>query len=213
MEIEHIPILLACAAASYLTGAIPWGFLVARMRGVNIFSVGSGNVGATNVFRSVGKPWGVLTFLLDMLKGFVPPFLYADIAFNHDPSASMQALILTCGIFAIVGHCWSVFLRFRGGKGVATSLGVAFGVAPAAAGIGFASWGVALVVSGYVSLASIVAAGALAASGWFLYREAGLFLPTVMTLLAALVIYRHKANVVRLFKGTEHRFKILRRKK
>ncbi len=193
--------------SAYLLGAVPFGLLVARARGVDIRTVGSKNIGATNVFRSIGKPWGVLTFLLDALKGFAPAFLFPMIGkcacTNFQP---LENLGLWCGAAAIIGHNFPVYLRFRGGKGVATSAGVLLGIAPLAVAIGLAVWAVIFFTTRYVSVASICGALAVPLVGWLFYLRKGIVLPVVLTLLAALIIWRHRANIQRLIAGTEHRF-------
>ncbi len=193
---------------SYLLGSIPFALLISKANGVDIRKVGSGNVGATNVFRMVGKGWGILTFVCDALKGFIPawglPRLTAMALGAVGPN---QTLALLCGCAAVAGHTWPVFIGFKGGKGVATSAGMLLGVAPSAAGIGLAAWVLVLLVSGYVSLASILAAAIVPAAGWLLYREASHVLPIALTILGALVIWKHRTNVRRLLEGSEHRFR------
>jgi acyl phosphate:glycerol-3-phosphate acyltransferase len=199
-------IWLVLAVVSYLLGAIPFGFLIARARGIDIRKVGSGNIGATNVFRSVGKSWGILTFALDVLKGFVPAFLFplaVQLADHAEPAAGWRLL---CGCLAIIGHNWPIYLGFKGGKGVATSTGAMLGIAPIAMLIGLGSWILVFAASRYVSLASILAAVVIACAAWPLYRSGGLLLPVALTALAILVVIRHKSNIQRLLSGTEHRF-------
>jgi len=197
-----------CAmVGAYFLGAIPNGLLVARIKGVDIRRVGSGNIGATNVFRSVGKGWGLFTFALDALKGFVPAFFFPAWAGAECGTASWLNLSLACGCAAIAGHNWPVYLKFKGGKGVATSAGVLLGVAPIAAGIGLASWAALLFLTGYVAIASMGAGVIIAASSWMLYRGEGLVLPVTLTVLALVVIYTHRSNIQRLRAGTEHRFR------
>ena len=191
--------LLALLAA-YLLGSIPNGLLVARLKGIDIRKVGSGNIGATNVFRSVGKFWGILTFICDALKGLIPAWLFPQLA--GEPGA---ALGIFCGALAIAGHNWPIFLKFKGGKGVATSAGVLLGIAPAAVGIGLLSWLILFLSTRYVSVASIGAALVVPLAGWFLYRD-GLLLPITLTVLGLVTIVRHQANLRRLIAGTEHRF-------
>lgn len=214
----------ALCLLSYLVGAIPFGLIVARGRGVDIRTVGSRNIGATNVFRSIGKPWGVLTFVCDLLKGFVPaafaPALGAWVAHRllNDADLAMavtgraQLLSIACGVAAILGHNFPVYLKFRGGKGVATSAGVLLGIAPAAVGVGVAVWIVVFLLGRYVSVASIVAALAIAGAGIVFYLPRGRLLPTALALLAALAIGRHRSNIQRLMKGTENRFEFGRKK-
>ncbi len=194
--------------AAYLLGAVPSGYWVGRARGVDIRTVGSRNIGATNVFRCVGKGWGIFTFLLDVTKGFAPAFFFPKIlvAVGAAPEGAWAALpALAYMILAILGHNWPVYLGFKGGKGVATSAGGLLGVAPAAVGVGVAVWILLFVVVRYVSVASIGAALAVAASGWWLYRDSGWLLPAVLTALGLLAVWRHKGNIARLRAGTENR--------
>ena len=195
-------------AGAYLVGAIPFGLLIGRLNGVDIRTVGSKNIGATNVFRSVGKGWGVLTFVLDAAKGLVPALVFPLLGTAAQPALPGLANYfgLLCGVAAILGHSFPVYLQFKGGKGVATSAGVLLGVAPAAVGISVLGWLVMFVTTRYVSVASIVAALLVPTAGWWLYRAQGLVLPIVLTLLSLLVVFRHKANIQRLLAGTEHRF-------
>uniref|UniRef100_UPI00356A8827 glycerol-3-phosphate 1-O-acyltransferase PlsY n=1 Tax=Pontiella sp. TaxID=2837462 RepID=UPI00356A8827 len=143
---------------AYLFGAIPFGLLVAKSRGVDIREQGSGNIGATNVFRVLGKGLGIFTFVLDALKGFIPAFVFPMIG-NLDGDYGVLF-----GLVAILGHSFPVYLKFKGGKGVATSAGMLLGVAPAAVGIGFLVWIICLLLSRIVSLASILAALAVGIS-------------------------------------------------
>jgi len=190
---------------SYLLGAIPFSYLIARARGVDIRHVGSGNVGATNVFRAAGRPWGVLALLLDMLKGFVPSKVLPLWLVPPASGSGFDLLGLSCGLAAIAGHTWPVFLGFRGGKGVATGAGVLGAVAPMAAGIGVVVWVVAFGLGRFVSLASLLAALTAAASSWALYREPPHVLPMALTAIATLVLWRHRGNLSRLRAGTEPR--------
>jgi glycerol-3-phosphate acyltransferase PlsY len=206
-------VLTMLAVASYLLGAIPNGLLLAKMRGIDIRTRGSGNIGATNVFRSVGKGLGLLTFFLDFLKGWIPAFLFPLLAGAINAQQPGTGFALLCGCLAIAGHNWPVYLRFKGGKGVATSAGMLTGVAPAAVGIGFLAWVILFLASRYVSVASMGAAVVLAAFSWLRYRQTTTLLPAVLTLLAILVLIRHKTNIQRLIKGTENRFEFKARKK
>lgn len=191
---------------AYLLGAIPCGYLVARMQGIDIRTVGSGNIGATNVFRSVGKVWGVLTFLCDALKGWIPAGLFPVLSARLFAYDGGPALALACACLAIAGHNWPVYLGFKGGKGIATSLGALIGIAPAAAGVGLLCWIIIFAATRYVSVASIFSAVAVAIAAWFRYLPAGLMIPVALSLLCALAIWRHHANIRRLLSGTEHRF-------
>jgi len=184
---------------AYLFGALPFGLLVANTRGVDIRSQGSGNIGATNVYRCVGKGWGIFTLLLDALKGFIPAFVFPMVG-DFDPGYGVLF-----GIVAIIGHTFPVYLKFKGGKGVATSAGVFLGVAPMAVAVAIACWAVCMAVSRYVSLSSIVAAIAVAIVVW-VQGDKGLVVKLALTLMSVLVIWLHRANVKRLLNGTESRF-------
>ena len=191
--------------AAYLLGAVPFGWLIGRMKGVDIRTVGSGNIGATNVFRTVGKGWGILAFACDVLKGFIPASLFPLLAAAPGAVAS-QGLALAYACLAVAGHVWPVYLRFKGGKGVATSAGALIGLAPLAAGIGLLAWLLVFGTTRYVSAASIAAAVVAPAAAWLAYAAEGLLLPVVMTIVCALTIVRHKGNIQRLLRGTENRF-------
>jgi glycerol-3-phosphate acyltransferase PlsY len=186
------------SVAAYLFGAIPFGLLVAKSRGVDIRAQGSGNIGATNVFRVIGKGWGILTFVLDALKGFIPSFVFPRLAGLETDWGVLF------GIAAILGHSFPVYLKFKGGKGVATSAGMLLGVAPLAVLVGFISWVLCLMLSRIVSLSSIVAAIAVAIAVWI--QDKGLVINIALTVLAMLVIWLHRANIKRLLNGTENRF-------
>jgi glycerol-3-phosphate acyltransferase PlsY len=204
---------------AYLVGSVPWGVLLARSQGVDLRRVGSGNVGATNVSRALGRRWGYLCFLLDLAKGFVPVVLAGWLLGaigSAVPSALQQLAWLLAGSACILGHVFSLFLRFRGGKGVATSLGVVLGMVPYFTwpGLGaFGVWIVAVLISRYVSLASIVAAGAFLAllAGFNLLaggvdRLVALWpMELFAAVMAGLVIVRHRSNIRRLLDGTEGR--------
>ena len=194
-----------CGVLAYLLGAIPFGLLIARANGVDIRAVGSGNIGATNVFRALGKGWGLLAFVCDALKGFIPASVFPVLAKTFWAFEGDAVLPLVCACLAIAGHNWPVYLRFKGGKGVATSVGALIGLAPMAAGIGLLTWGLVFVAKHYVSLASIAGAIAVAGAVWIFYAQTGILLPVVLTVLCALVIWRHKSNIQRLLHGAENR--------
>ena len=194
--------------SAYLLGSVPFGFLIARACGKDIRTLGSGNIGATNVFRSISKPLGILTFALDFLKGFcgvrLIPLLAS--ALSHTSYENMY-LPVFCGALTVVGHNWTCFLGFKGGKGVATSAGLLLGLSPAGVGIAFAAWLVTFLTTRYVSVASIAAAAVLAVAVWPLHLATyGIWFPAVLTLLALLAIWKHRSNIARLRAGTESRF-------
>ena len=186
------------ALIAYLFGAIPFGLLVAKSRGIDIRTQGSGNIGATNVFRVVGKGWGIFTLVLDALKGFIPAFIFPMFG-NLDSEWGVLF-----GLLSIVGHSFPVYLKFKGGKGVATSAGMLIGVAPQAVGVGLLVWIICMVIWRYVSLASIVAAATIAVTVWVI--DMGLIINIALTALGAMVIWLHRANIKRLINGTENRF-------
>ncbi len=204
----------AAILTAYLLGSVPFGLLIGRARGVDIRKTGSCNIGATNVMRSVGKGWGIFTLLLDALKGYLPaalfPMLLQRAGLMPDAPVWLQ---IACGCSAILGHNFPLYLRFKGGKGVATSAGVLLGIAPLALLIGLAVFVVVFGISRFVSLGSITAAVVVPCAGVMLYWEhTGPLIPAVLAVLGALVIWRHKANIVRLRNGTENRI-VFRRKK
>jgi len=199
---------LACGLTAYLLGSVPFGFLIVKTQGKDIRTLGSGNIGATNVFRSVSKPLGILTFALDVLKGFCGVRLVpvAVSALTNTPHEGM-ALPVFCGALAVVGHNWTCFLGFKGGKGVATSAGLLLGLSPAGVGIAFAAWLATFLATRYVSVASITAAAVLGMAVWPLHLKShGAWFPAVLTLLALVAIWKHRSNIARLRAGTESRF-------
>ena len=197
-NLPPMPSLLVLAA--YLLGSIPNGLLIARLKGVDLQKVGSGNIGATNVFRCVGKGWGIAAFVLDAVKGFVPAFFFPRLLESAPPW-----LGLACGVAAVAGHNWPVWLKFKGGKGVSTSAGMLLGIAPAAVGIGFAVFAATVALTRFVSLGSILAAIAVPAAYLWMNGADNRLLAGALVLMGGLVIVKHRANVGRLLKGTEPR--------
>ncbi len=196
---------ILAAIAAYLLGSIPTGYLVARARGIDIRSVGSGNIGATNVFRILGKSAGIFVLLVDFLKGFLACWMVARIAgqfFESTPSQK-DYLALTSGLAAILGHNYTCWLKFKGGKGIATSAGVLAALFPKVFLIGLALWLLVFLVSRYVSLASIVAAASLPVSAWLTGSSPVMI--GVAFFMGALAVYKHKSNIQRLMNGTESR--------
>ena len=191
-------------ALAYVIGSVPFGLLIAKAKGVDIRKQGSGNIGATNVLRCLGKPLGITCFVLDALKGFLPAFFFPVIGKILCPNAVGPTFGILFGAAAILGHNFPVFLKFKGGKGVATSAGVLLGVAPLAVAIGLIVWIIVFKTTGYVSLGSIIAALVVILTGWT--AGYGPVTATALTLLGALTIWRHRENIKRLANGTENKF-------
>jgi acyl phosphate:glycerol-3-phosphate acyltransferase len=194
---------ILAAVAAYFIGSIPTGFLVARAKGIDIRTVGSGNIGATNVFRAVGKVAGTFVLLVDALKGCAPVLWIAPLCLRVDSAAAPDTLKIIAGISAILGHNYTCWLRFKGGKGIATSAGAFGALTPQPLGIAFLAWILVFALSRYVSLASIVAAVALPVATWLL--PFSLPLRIITTVIGALAIFKHRANIQRLMAGTENR--------
>ena len=195
---------------AYLFGSVPAGYLAGRLAGVDVRKHGSGNIGATNVLRVLGKPWGFAVFFVDALKGFLAVRIAIAIA-AQTPGAADYAefFAILAAAACVAGHSFPVWLRFKGGKGVATSAGSLAGVMPIAALTIFIVWLIVFMVTRYVSLASIVAATALpvaVAALVALQQTQGTVLFYFSLLMTTLVIWRHRSNITRLLNGTEPRF-------
>jgi glycerol-3-phosphate acyltransferase PlsY len=195
---------LICLAA-YLVGAIPVGVLIARSKGVDILSFGSGNPGATNVKRALGTKFGVLVFLLDVSKGLLPGLATRYLVTESLWGVDAQVWAMIVGMCSVMGHCLSPFLGFRGGKGIATSLGAALAAAPIPALLAFGVWFVVLGVWNYVSLASVIAIPTTLIWGAVLPGESRQML-VIYCLLSVFILATHRANLVRLRAGTESKF-------
>jgi len=197
---------IVIAVAAYLLGSIPAGYLVARAKGIDIRAAGSGNIGATNVFRMVGKTAGVFALIVDGLKGYAACTWLCDwvLALTGGPTTNTELYRILAGITAVLGHNFTCWLKFKGGKGVATSAGVFFALAPRAAGIALVTWIVTAVLTRYISIASVVAAVALPTAVWLTPNS--LTLRIVTTTLGLLAIFKHRGNIQRLLNGTEQRF-------
>jgi glycerol-3-phosphate acyltransferase PlsY len=196
--------LLALAAAGYLAGSLPFGYWVVRLfKGVDIRTVGSGNIGATNVWRLYGARYGLPVMLLDILKGLVPALVATEI---HGSLAGVVA-----GAGAMLGHWRPLFLRFaKGGKMVATTCGAFLGVAPEVGGIGAAIWIAVFLLTRYASVSSIVAAASLPFVAWGLGEPWPVIAFGAAAAVGVLVL--HRANLARLLRGEENRFEFKRRK-
>jgi acyl phosphate:glycerol-3-phosphate acyltransferase len=201
-------LLAATILGSYLLGAIPFGYVIARARGVDLLSQGSKNIGATNVGRVMGLWWGVLVFALDFAKGAVPVLVAGMIA--SDPVGLPDLTRTLAGVAAFLGHLFPIYLGFQGGKGVATGAGVAVVLVPVSFLIAFAVWAIVLLTTRYMSLASLTAAALiiLLRLGWtpepFGPRH-HVVVTTFVVVAALAVIVRHAGNIRRLIAGTENR--------
>lgn len=206
--------------AAYLVGSVPFGLMVGKLKGVDPRTAGSGNIGATNVGRLLGKKFFAIVFVLDLLKGLLPMLAAARVLHapgspsGHDTRTYLLWLLV--GFAAILGHMFSLFLGFRGGKGVATSSGVILGLYPyftAPGVVALLVWVIVLKLSRYISAASIAAAlsfpvayvGIALARGWPVFREQ-LPLLGFAVLVAVMIVYKHRSNVARLRAGTEPRY-------
>ena len=213
--------LIAIAIAvilGYLVGSVPFGFLIARANGVDIQQVGSGNIGATNVFRILGKGWGLLTFGLDFCKGLFPVLFIGWLLRGTAASDLTISVAQICaGVAAILGHSFSCFLNFTGGKGVATGAGMMVGLVPWLALLAFLIWILVLALKRMVSLASISAALTIGIGSWLPWFQprsnaagsdagsAPWILSIALTLLAVLVVFRHRGNIRRILAGNENK--------
>ena len=194
------PGLLVWLAASYLLGAIPTSYLTVKLAtGQDLRRLGSGNLGATNLFRQLGWAFAIPVGLFDLAKGAIPVIVFGPRA------GGGEVVPLLLGAAAVVGHVFSVFVRFKGGKGVATGAGVVLATAPWAFLVALVVWAIVTRWSGYVSLGSILAAAALPPAVWLLHPERR-GIVWFLALLAVAIIALHRANIRRLVEGTESRF-------
>ena len=199
----------AAALGAYLLGSIPTGFLVGKARGIDIRAVGSGNIGATNVFRILGRPAGVFVLVMDVLKGLLACGLVANLAYSLGASAHPPVLVrrdllsVVAGAFAVLGHNYTFWLWFKGGKGVATTGGVLLALSWAGFLISMGVWLLVAALTRYVSLASIAAGFSLPFSVWISGGSHTLI--AVFAVIGVLAILKHRANIRRLLDGTEHR--------
>lgn len=196
-------IIIITVVLCYLLGSFPTSYLVGKiLRGIDIRKFGSGNVGATNTFRVLGPGPGILVLLIDIAKGLISVSLVAPcIASHFNTFLGLAWLGILAGISVIAGHNWSIFLGFKGGKGVATSAGVLLGISPKAVGLAGVVWLIVTGVSGYVSLGSIISAVSLPIfMGLSGEEKAALFFGIA---IAILIVVKHKANIVRLIRHKE----------
>ncbi|MCE9582890.1 MAG: glycerol-3-phosphate 1-O-acyltransferase PlsY [Planctomycetes bacterium] len=199
----------------FFVGSIPFGLLVGFSRGVDVRKAGSGNIGATNVGRTCGRFWGFFTLFLDASKGFLPVFLvwHYHLGQRFIPGVPHPDVVLqvACGIGAITGHMYPIYLRFKGGKGIATAAGVFLAASPWALLCAFTAWVLFTVLTRYVSVGSIASVIALASGQMLTDREAfrdhfGVTLFTIGVMVFS--IYKHRGNVKRIYQGTEPKIKL-----
>ncbi|TMD39838.1 MAG: glycerol-3-phosphate 1-O-acyltransferase PlsY [Chloroflexi bacterium] len=201
-----MPKVLALVAFAYLLGSVPCGWLVMKLyRNLDVRQLGSGNIGAANVFRAGGHGAFALTLVLDALKGFIPVMLAIGLGLG-----SQEWSLAVIGLAAVIGHTWSIYLGFRGGKGVATSGGVMLALSPVTLVLAILSWFLTVRLTHLASLSSLVAVGvgfvsllALHLVGWTLWRPVGWSAVALGVVLVGLVAYRHRHNIERLASGRE----------
>ncbi len=206
----------AVAVTAYLLGSIPSGYLAGRAKGVDVRKVGSGNIGATNVFRTLGKTAGILVLAADGLKGWLAVSMVPDLAHRlFSPSspwdrATRDYLQIVAGVVVILGHNYTCWLKFKGGKGIATTAGAMAALIPLTVAIALATWILVCLVTRYVSVGSIMAALMLPVATWAIYyftqdERYGHRMIILAGILGALAIYKHKGNLQRLMNGTENK--------
>lgn len=197
---------------AYLLGSVPTAVWVGRAKyGIDVREHGSKNAGATNTFRVLGKKAGITVLSIDVLKGFTASFLPYVFHVGEWQSEQLITVQILASILAVVGHVFPVFAGFRGGKGVATSLGVIIGLHPPAAGICIVVFLIVFIVSNYVSLGAICAALTFPASIYFIFAITSLWLNGFAVLLATLVIIAHRKNIKRLIDGNENKMNLFKR--
>lgn len=204
---------LIVAVVAYLLGSIPFGYLLVKVfRGEDIRRSGSGNIGATNVARSGAKGLGAITLLLDALKGALAVFCAWYLAYQNDlfaagyPLPEAYRVAATAALFAVAGHVFPVWLKFKGGKGVATALGVFVLLFPWAVLVSLAVFIIVVALTRYVSLGSILATITFPIATWFLYRHRADWVSLLLVaIVGALIVGKHRANIGRLLAGTENR--------
>ncbi len=188
----------------YLIGSIPTGYLLGRSRGIDIRQHGSGNIGATNVGRVMGRNWGFFAFGCDFLKGFLPLYLLRSFAFPENGAWTVSLLLVLCGMAVILGHNYTPWLGFKGGKGIATSAGMLGALLPWVLVVALSLWIIAVLTCRIVSIASLLASASLPlATAWFYPQQWVYF--GLATLAATLATWRHRSNIQRLLAGTEPR--------
>ena len=205
-----MPIAIILIIASYLIGSIPFGLLISKHRGIDLREEGSGNIGTTNAVRVLGKKWGIVTGILDILKGTVIIVLIyileACNLWTNPFVINGESIYVIYGIAAVIGHVFPVFLKFKGGKAVATSFGVLLATTPWSAFIVIITFAIVVAICGYVSLGSSIGALMAIPASFIIYQD-NLYSNLFMIIMVALIIYRHIGNYKKLLNGTERCFK------
>lgn len=203
-----LPFVLECLAG-YVCGATPFGYFAGKLRGIDIRQHGSGNIGATNVIRVMGKGIGIPVFILDVIKGWLPAWLAARWFAGHGAGASLiTGATIATGVAAVLGHNYTFWLKGKGGKGIATSCGVLLAAAPAELGVAVVVWIVTAKLTKYVSVASIAAALTIPTMMVVFMARSGQWDAIRLgfgVVLCALAVWRHKGNIQRLMTGTENK--------
>ncbi|MEO0202600.1 MAG: glycerol-3-phosphate 1-O-acyltransferase PlsY [candidate division WOR-3 bacterium] len=192
--------ILLVMVISYFLGSIPFGYIITKLKGIDITKLGSGNIGATNVGRFLGKKYFFIVLILDALKGFLPVIIFRN-AFGFEYG-------ILAGFFAVIGHSFSIFMKFKGGKGVATGFGISLGLIPLETILSFLIWLIVLFTFKIMALASIF--GAISVFILVLIFQKSLLIKIIIGFLSALIVFLHRGNIERMIKGTEPKFYFFR---
>ena len=204
-------ILFLGFVAAYIIGSIPTAYIFGRvLKGIDIREYGSGNIGATNVFRVIGKVPGIIVLIIDIIKGYAAATYLASGFLYLAPVTRPELYRILVGLSAIAGHSWTLFLKFKGGKGVATSAGVVIGLIPKIFWLGFMVWLITFFITGFVSLGSIVAVISIPIFTLAFGEPAEIIVFTC--LLCLIIVYKHKPNIRRLARGEEKRISFFKKK-
>jgi glycerol-3-phosphate acyltransferase PlsY len=204
--------LLVGLIASYLIGSIPTAYIFGRIaKGIDIREFGSGNVGATNTFRVLGRGPGLAVLAIDILKGFISAAYIAGLFLYISPVARPELYRIFTGLSVILGHNWPLFLKFKGGKGVATSGGVVAGLIPKIFWLGFVVWCVVFYLTGYISVASIITSMSIPLFTLFFGEPTEIVV--FMSILCLIIVYKHRSNLKRLKNGEEKRIPLFKKSK
>ncbi len=204
-------ILFFGLVSAYLIGSIPTAYIFGRLlKGIDIRQFGSGNIGATNTFRIIGRVPGLIVLAIDILKGFICVSYIADLFLYISPAARPELYKVVVGMAVIAGHNWTLFLKFKGGKGVATSAGVVIALIPKIFWLGFSLWMIITVLTGYVSLASIVTSISIPIFSLIFGESTEIVV--FMSLLCLAIVYKHRSNIQRLKSGQEKRIRFTRKR-